>query len=57
MWWQDEADLYFFRPLAFFLIRLEYVVGGWRPAVMHGFSLVWQRYELSILIAVLRRLL
>ena len=41
MWWQDEADQYFFRPLAFFLMRLEYIVGHWRPAAMHGFSLLW----------------
>jgi len=41
MWWQEEADLYFFRPVAFFLMKLEYLIGGWRPAAMHAFSLVW----------------
>ena len=41
MWWQDEADLFFFRPLSFALMRAEYVVGGWRPSVMHVFSLAW----------------
>jgi len=41
MWWQDEADLYFFRPLSFLLMRVEYVLGDWRPAVMHVFSLLW----------------
>lgn len=41
MWWQDEADQFFFRPVAFLLMRTEYVVGGWQPAVMHGFSLAW----------------
>jgi len=41
MWWQEDADLYFFRPVAFGLMRAEYVVGGWRPAVMHLFSLGW----------------
>ena len=41
MWWQEEADLIFFRPLSFLLMRVGYVVGGWRPSVMHGFSLLW----------------
>ncbi|UCG32353.1 MAG: hypothetical protein JSU68_11875 [Phycisphaerales bacterium] len=40
MWWQRDADLYFFRPVAFALMRAVYVVGGWRPEVMHVFSLV-----------------
>jgi len=41
MWWQQEADLYFFRPVTFFLMKLEYTIAGWRPAVMHAFSLMW----------------
>jgi len=41
MWWQDEADLYFFRPLAFLLMRATYVAGDWRPEIMHLASLGW----------------
>ncbi|MBI4579065.1 MAG: hypothetical protein HY718_05140, partial [Planctomycetes bacterium] len=41
MWWQHDADLYFFRPLAFLIIRATYVAGGWRPEVMHVASLAW----------------
>jgi len=41
MWWQEEADLTFFRPFSFFLMRVGYVSGGWRPSVMHGLSLLW----------------
>jgi hypothetical protein len=41
MWWQEAADLYFFRPLAFLLMRATYVLGGWRPEIMHVASLAW----------------
>lgn len=41
MWWQEEADLYFFRPLAFAIMRATYVAGGWRPDIMHAASLGW----------------
>lgn len=40
MWWQEQADLRFFRPVAFLVMRLEYVLGGWRPAVLHVGSLL-----------------
>jgi hypothetical protein len=55
MWWQETADLYFFRPVAFFLMRLEYVIGGWHPEVMHGFSLAWH-VAAACLVIVLARL-
>ncbi|HSW44902.1 MAG TPA: hypothetical protein VLM89_04970 [Phycisphaerae bacterium] len=54
MWWQDEADQYFFRPVAFLLMRCEYVLGSWRPAVMHGFSLAWTA-ACGLLVMVLAR--
>ena len=41
MWWQQDADLYFFRPVSFLIVRVEYVLGGWRPEVMHACSLAW----------------
>jgi hypothetical protein len=41
MWWQQEADLYFFRPLAFAVMRATYLAGGWRAEVMHAASLGW----------------
>lgn len=41
MWWQEQADLHFFRPLAFGLMRLQYRLIDWRADLMHGFSLTW----------------
>ncbi|MHC4796348.1 MAG: hypothetical protein ACYTF1_06855, partial [Planctomycetota bacterium] len=41
MWWQEDADLFFFRPLSFFLMKLEYTLCGWRTSVMHACSLAW----------------
>ena len=52
MWWQGDADLYFFRPLAFGIMKAEYIAAGWRPALMHLFSLGW-----SVIAAVLVMLL
>ena len=41
MWWQEQADLHFFRPLAFGLMWLQYRLVDWRADGMHGFSLGW----------------
>ncbi len=54
MWWQDRADQYFFRPVAFFLMKLEYVAGGWRPGPMHAFSLAWTALN-GVLVLLLAR--
>lgn len=55
MWWQDEADLYFFRPVAFALMRATYVVGGWRPEVMHAASLGWGVLCAGLVLLLARR--
>jgi len=52
MWWQEDADLYFFRPVAFFFMRLQYVVGSWQPAVMHVFSLVWACFGATMVMLI-----
>lgn len=41
MWWQDEADQYFFRPVAFLCLRAAYVLGDWQPWSAHLASLLW----------------
>ncbi|HOA75938.1 MAG TPA: hypothetical protein PLQ89_09470 [Phycisphaerae bacterium] len=55
MWWQDEADLYFFRPVAFAIMRATYVAGGWRPDVMHVASLGWGVVCTSLVLLLARR--
>ena len=54
MWWQDQADQYFFRPLAFFLMKTEYVICRWHPAPMHIFSLAWTALN-CVLVLLLAR--
>lgn len=56
MWWQQEADLYFFRPVAFAIMRAEYVLGGWRPTVMHACSLAWAVIGAGLLMRLVQRL-
>ncbi len=41
LWGRTEAGLRFFRPIAFWIMRAEYTLGGWRPEIMHLFSLLW----------------
>ncbi len=41
LWSRHEAGLRFYRPVAFWIMRLEYTLVGWRPAGMHVFSLLW----------------
>ncbi len=50
MWWQKDADLYFFRPVAFLVMRATYVAGGWRPTVMHLASLAWTTAAASLIL-------
>jgi len=57
MWWQEEAELRFFRPLAFGLMRLEYLIAGWHPAVMHVFSLGWTVLGATLVMLLARAVL
>ena len=41
LWGRRETGLRFFRPIAFWIMRAEYTVGDWSPAVMHAFSMGW----------------
>jgi len=41
LWWHRPSDLFFYRPLAFLLMRVEYVLGDWRAGPMHAFNLAW----------------
>ena len=40
-WFKKETGLRFYRPVAFWLMKLQYTLTGWRPAGAHTFSLVW----------------
>ncbi len=55
MWWQERADLHFCRPLAFLLMRLEYVIGHWRPAWMHLCSLGWAVLSATLVMTLARQ--
>jgi len=41
LWGRREAGLRFFRPIAFWIMKAEYTVAGWRPVFMHLFSMGW----------------
>lgn len=52
LWGRSEAGLRFFRPVAFWLMRLEYTLAGWEPMRMHLFSLGWH-FLCAMLVGVL----
>jgi len=52
LWGRREAGLKFFRPIAFWVMKIEYTLAGWNPAVMHLFSLAWH-YICCLLVAAL----
>jgi hypothetical protein len=52
LWGRGEKGLRFFRPVAFWVMKLEYTAIGWRPAAMHGFSLGWH-FACSMLVGFL----
>ena len=52
LWGRSEAGLTFFRPVAFWIMKLEYTVAHWNPMVMHLFSLGWH-LACSLLVAAL----
>ncbi len=41
LWSGRWAGLSFYRPIAFWTLKLEYVVARWHPVPMHLFSLAW----------------
>jgi uncharacterized membrane protein len=52
LWSRHETGLRFYRPVAFWIMRAEYTVAGWRPAVMHIFSITWH-WLCAMLVGVL----
>ncbi len=56
VWWLPETTLRFFRPVAFGLMRLEYVLTGWSPAALHVASLLWHGAACVLLMQLLARL-
>jgi len=40
-WGRSEPLIRYYRPVAFTLMKIEYTVAGWRPEIMHGFSMGW----------------
>lgn len=57
MWWQEDADLRFFRPIAFGFMRLQYVFVDWRPWGMHLFSLLWTLLDGTLVLLLARHFL
>jgi len=55
-WWLPECTLRFFRPLAFGLMKLTYILGDWQPTWMHWASLFWHALVACLLMALVRRL-
>ncbi len=56
MWWLPEVTLRFFRPVAFALMKLAYVLTGWNATAMHACSLGWHWIVCCLLLVLLRRL-
>jgi len=56
LWWMPECTLRFFRPVAFGLMKLTYVLTGWSPTAMHSASLGWHLATCLLLVVLLRRL-
>jgi len=52
VWGRQEKGLRFFRPIAFWIMKAEYTLVGWRPAGMHVFMLGWH-YFCAMLVAAL----
>ncbi len=40
-WGRSESLIRYYRPVAFTLMKIEYTLAGWRPEIMHGFSMAW----------------
>ncbi|GMV98225.1 MAG: hypothetical protein AMXMBFR83_25770 [Phycisphaerae bacterium] len=52
LWGRPATGLSFFRPIAFWIMRAEYTLVGWRPAGMHVWSLAWH-YLCALLVGAL----
>lgn len=52
LWGRQEAGLRFYRPVAFWVMRGEYEMVGWRASPMHLFSLGWH-FLCAILVTAL----
>jgi len=55
LWFLPECTLRFFRPVAFGLMRLTYVLTGWSPSAMHAASLGWHLAASVLLMMLLRQ--
>jgi len=40
-WGRSEPLIRYYRPVAFTLMKIEYIIAGWRPEIMHLFSMAW----------------
>lgn len=56
IWFLPDVTLRFFRPLAFGLMKLTYVLSDWEPAALHAASLGWHLLTCALLVFLLRRL-
>jgi len=52
LWGRREAGLLFFRPIAFWIMKIEYTAAAWQPAIMHLFSMLWH-FGCCLLVAAL----
>ncbi len=56
VWWLPETTLRFFRPVAFGIMKLTYVISDWNPTFAHFASLFWHSLTCVLLLILLRRL-
>lgn len=54
VWWLSDFTLRFFRPVAFGLMKLAYVLSDWSPVVMHAVSISWHLLVCVLLLSLLR---
>ncbi len=55
LWWLPETTLRFFRPVAFGLMKVAYLLGGWSPVAGHVASLLWHTVVCWLLWCLLAR--
>jgi hypothetical protein len=56
MWFMPDCTLRFFRPVAFAVMKLTYMLSGWSPLVMHAASIGWHLVVCLLLLKLLERL-
>jgi hypothetical protein len=54
-WNRRETGLRFFRPIAFWTMKIEYALAGWNPWIMHGVSLGWHWLAAMLVVALAYR--